>query len=59
VLLIDPVLPFALSFAAGAMMFVVFDDILPEAQQNSNGKLVSFGAMIGFIIMMCLEVGLG
>jgi zinc transporter ZupT len=48
VILMEPVLPYALSFAAGAMIYVVFDDIIPEAQRNDNGKLASFGAMLGF-----------
>lgn len=59
VLLMEPVLPYALSFAAGAMIYVVFDDIVPEAQRNDNGKLASTGAIIGFLVMMCLDVGLG
>ncbi|KAI6241368.1 Zinc transporter ZIP11 [Aphelenchoides fujianensis] len=59
VLLMEPLLPYALSFAAGAMIYVVFDDIVPEAQRNGNGKLASFGAMVGFIVMMSLDVGLG
>jgi zinc transporter ZupT len=48
VIAMEPVLPYALSFAAGAMIYVVFDDIVPEAQRNDNGKLASFGAMVGF-----------
>lgn len=48
VIAIEPALPYALSFAAGAMIYVVFDDIIPEAQRNGNGKLASFGAMVGF-----------
>uniref|UniRef100_A0A914WVI5 Zinc transporter ZIP11 n=1 Tax=Plectus sambesii TaxID=2011161 RepID=A0A914WVI5_9BILA len=59
VILVEPILPYGLSFAAGAMMFVVVDDIIPEAHRNGNGKLVSFGAMVGFVVMMSLEVGLG
>lgn len=59
VLLMEPVLPYALSFAAGAMIYVVFDDIVPEAQRNGNGKLASAGAIIGFLVMMCMDVGLG
>jgi len=59
VLLVEPILPYALSFAAGAMIYVVFDDIVPEAQRNGNGKLASLGAISGFLVMMCLDVGLG
>jgi zinc transporter 11 len=59
VILMEPILPYALAFAAGAMIYVVFDDIIPEAQRNGNGKLASLGAMIGFVVMMSLDVGLG
>lgn len=55
----EPVLPYALSFAAGAMIYVVFDDIIPEAQRNGNGKIASLGAILGFLVMMCLDVSLG
>ncbi|VDD89367.1 unnamed protein product [Enterobius vermicularis] len=59
VILMEPVLPYALSFAAGAMIYVVVDDIIPEAQRNGNGKIASISAIVGFIIMMSLDVGLG
>ena len=59
VIFMEPILPYALSFAAGAMIYVVVDDIIPEAQRNGNGKMASFGATAGFIVMMCLDVGLG
>ena len=52
----EPLLPYALSFAAGAMIYVVIDDIIPEAQACGNGKLASWGAMIGFVIMMSLDL---
>ena len=52
----EPLLPYALSFAAGAMIYVVIDDIIPEAQAFGNGKLASWGAMIGFVIMMSLDL---
>ncbi|XP_049957563.1 zinc transporter ZIP11 isoform X3 [Schistocerca serialis cubense] len=54
-----PLLPYALSFAAGAMVYVVLDDIVPEAHSSGNGKLASWGAMAGFLVMMSLDVGLG
>ncbi|XP_043195265.1 zinc transporter ZIP11-like [Amphibalanus amphitrite] len=57
--LAEPLLPYALSFAAGAMIYVVFDDIVPEAQTRGNGRLASWAAIVGFLIMMCLDVGLG
>lgn len=59
VIIVEPVLPYALAFAAGAMIFVVVDDIVPEAQRNGNGKLASLGTILGFLIMMSLDVGLG
>lgn len=55
----EPLLPYALSFAAGAMIYVVVDDIIPEAQRAGNGKLASLGAVVGFLVMMSLDVGLG
>ena len=55
----EPLLPYALAFAAGAMVFVVNDDIIPEAQMYGNGKLASLMSIIGFIVMMTLDVGLG
>ncbi|CAI9718482.1 zinc transporter ZIP11-like [Octopus vulgaris] len=54
----EPLLPYALAFAAGAMIYVVFDDIIPEAQQCGNGKLSSWCAIFGFCVMMSLDVGL-
>ncbi|CAL7941217.1 unnamed protein product [Xylocopa violacea] len=57
--LAEPALPYALSFAAGAMIYVVIDDIVPEAHQSGNGKLASWAAIVGFLIMMSLDVGLG
>lgn len=52
------ILPYALSFAAGAMIYIVADDILPEAHASGNGMLATWGTIIGFIIMMCLDVAL-
>nr|XP_060620208.1 zinc transporter ZIP11 isoform X1 [Anolis sagrei ordinatus] len=59
VVLAEPLLPYALAFAAGAMVYVVMDDIIPEAQISGNGKLASWTAIFGFVIMMSLDVGLG
>jgi zinc transporter ZupT len=56
--LIESMMPYALAFAAGAMITVVVDDLIPEAQKNGNGKLASIGAIFGFAVMMALEVGL-
>lgn len=55
----QPLLPYALAFAAGAMVYVVVDDIVPEAQACSNGRLASWTTVVGFIVMMALDVGLG
>lgn len=59
VTLAAPALPYALAFAAGAMIYVVIDDIVPEAHQSGNGKLASWAAIVGFLVMMSLDVGLG
>ncbi|XP_024902888.1 zinc transporter ZIP11 [Pteropus alecto] len=59
VVLAEPILPYALAFAAGAMVYVVVDDIIPEAQISGNGKLASWASILGFVVMMSLDVGLG
>ncbi|NXM38500.1 S39AB protein, partial [Gymnorhina tibicen] len=59
VVLAEPLLPYALGFAAGAMVYVVMDDIIPEAQSGGNGKLASWTSILGFVVMMSLDVGLG
>lgn len=59
VTLIQPLLPFALSFAAGAMIFVVAEEVIPSSQENGNKDLASMCLMIGFTIMMILDVSLG
>lgn len=53
------ILPYALSFAAGAMIYIVADDILPEAHASGNGLIATWGTVAGFIVMMCLDVALG
>uniref|UniRef100_A0A8C8F0H5 Zinc transporter ZIP11 n=1 Tax=Oncorhynchus tshawytscha TaxID=74940 RepID=A0A8C8F0H5_ONCTS len=57
--LVEPLLPYALAFAAGAMVYVVVDDIIPEAQLSGNGTLASWTSILGFVVMMSLDVGLG
>jgi ZIP family zinc transporter len=52
-------LPYALAFAAGAMIFVVIEDLVPEGQLGGNAHLVTAGAMLGFAVMMTLDVALG
>lgn len=51
-------LPFALAFAAGAMIFVVVEETIPESQRNGNTDLATMGAMVGFVVMMILDVAL-
>ena len=53
------ILPYALAFAAGAMIFVVVEELIPEAQHNGNTDIATMGAMLGFAVMMVLDVGLG
>jgi ZIP family zinc transporter len=59
VLAIKPLLPYALSFAAGAMIFVVVEELIPESQNGNETDLSTVGAMIGFTTMMMLDVALG
>jgi ZIP family zinc transporter len=54
-----PLLPYALSFAAGAMIFVVVEEVVPESQRNGNTDLATMGTMLGFAVMMLLDVALG
>ena len=59
VIYIQPLLPYALSFAAGAMIFVVAEEVIPGSQEQGNGDLASVSLLIGFTIMMILDVALG
>ena len=54
-----PVLPYALAFAAGAMIFVVIEEVVPETQQGNNSDIATLGFIGGFIVMMMLDVALG
>lgn len=56
---IEPMLPYALSFAAGAMIFVVVEEVVPSSQENGYKDLASLTLMIGFTVMMILDVALG
>lgn len=58
VVLIRPLLPYALSFAAGAMIYVVVEELIPESQQGRDTHMSTIGAMIGFAVMMLLDVAL-
>ncbi len=59
VMLVYPILPYALAFAAGAMIFIVIEEVVPESQRGGNTDIASLGLIGGFIIMMCLDVALG
>ena len=59
VLTIQPLLPYALAFAAGAMIYVVVEELIPESQQHGNADIATLGAMGGFTVMMILDVALG
>ncbi|PIQ19259.1 MAG: ZIP family metal transporter [Flavobacteriaceae bacterium CG_4_8_14_3_um_filter_34_10] len=58
VLTFQPILPYALAFAAGAMIFVVVEEVIPETQQDKHTDIATMGFIGGFIIMMVLDVGL-
>ncbi|NLZ69948.1 MAG: ZIP family metal transporter, partial [Clostridiaceae bacterium] len=57
--LFNPLLPFALAFAGGAMLFVISDEIIPETHANDNQRVATWGLMIGFVIMMVMDILLG
>jgi len=59
VIVARPLLPYALAFAAGAMIFVVVEELIPESQRGGNTDIATMGAMIGFAVMMLLDVALG
>ena len=59
VLVMRPILPYALAFAAGAMMFVVVEEVIPESQTGGHPDVATSGAILGFAVMMVLDVALG
>lgn len=59
VLVVTPLLPYALAFAAGAMIYVVVEEVIPESQQDKYTDLATLGFIAGFIVMMSLDVALG
>jgi ZIP family zinc transporter len=59
VLLVRPILPYALAFAAGAMIYVVVEELIPESQLDKSADIATVGAMLGFAVMMTLDVALG
>ncbi|MCK5156256.1 MAG: ZIP family metal transporter [Spirochaetales bacterium] len=59
VIFIRPLLPYALAFAAGAMIYVVVEELVPESHTDQHSHFATWGAMIGFAVMMTLDVALG
>jgi ZIP family zinc transporter len=59
VILMKPILPYALAFAAGAMIYVVVEELIPESQLEGSTDIATVGAMLGFAVMMTLDVALG
>lgn len=59
VLMVQPILPYALAFAAGAMIYVVVEELIPESQHRGNTDIATLGTMLGFSVMMVLDVALG
>ncbi len=59
VIIMRPLLPYALAFAAGAMIYVVVEELIPEGQADKHSDAATIGAMIGFSVMMTLDVALG
>ena len=59
VLAMRPALPYALAFAAGAMIYVVVEELIPESQLAKNTHVATVGTMLGFAVMMTLDVALG
>lgn len=57
--LVTPILPYILSFAAGAMIYVVVEELIPESQAGTHSNIGTIGAAIGFALMMTLDVALG
>jgi len=55
----QPLMPWLLSFAAGAMMYVVVEELIPEAHLGEHSNVGTLGVMVGFLIMMILDVALG
>jgi len=56
VIFAQPILPYALGFAAGAMIFVVVEEVIPESHRGANADLATMGLLVGFVVMMVLDV---
>ncbi len=59
VIYMEPILPYALSFAAGAMIYVVIEEVVPETQRDKYTDMATLGLIVGFVVMMILDVALG
>lgn len=59
VMAMTAILPYALSFAAGAMIFVVVEELIPDSQTNGNTDVATLGLKVGFVLMMVLDMALG
>jgi zinc transporter, ZIP family len=59
VMMMQSILPYALAFAAGAMIYIVVEEVIPESQRDGHTDKATLGLMIGFVLMMALDVGLG
>jgi zinc transporter, ZIP family len=59
VVMVAPLLPYALAFAAGAMIYVVVEELIPGAREGGHGDLATMATMLGFTLMMVLDVALG
>ena len=57
--LMTPILPYMLAFAAGAMLYVVIEELIPEASEGEHSNLSTIGFAIGFVLMMVLDVVMG
>ena len=56
---VEPVLPYFLSFAAGAMLYVVVEELIPESAEGEHSNIATIGFALGFVLMMILDVALG
>lgn len=57
--IVNPILPYLLAFAAGAMIYVVIEELIPESQEGEHSNIATIGVAIGFVLMMILDVALG
>ena len=56
---VEPLMPWLLSFAAGAMVYVVAQELIPEARRDETSRAGTWGVLLGFVIMMVMDVALG